>query len=86
MPTAECKATLAEIANCMFTTVSDKISGVISGAAILTPIWHTSLREASETSSLIFPILGCLWLVVQIISKIGEVHARKRAEHDEDCE
>jgi len=41
------------------------------------PVWHSTLKDISDNAALIVPILGAIWLCVQIYAKIGEIRARK---------
>lgn len=49
-----------------------------AGAAVVSPLWLPSLQQMSEAASILLPILGALWLVVQIGAKIIEVRRGKR--------
>jgi hypothetical protein len=72
--------TLAEFVNVMFATAWDRISAALAAGAILLPVWRPTLKDASEASSLIAPILGCVWLSVQIVAKVCQIlRARSRA-------
>lgn len=51
----------------LFETTNEKITALISGAAIISPAFN--LRESSETAALWLPILGCIWLSSQIVIK-----------------
>lgn len=59
-------------------TVSDHLTTAGAGAAIVSPLWLPPLQVISDTASIILPILGVVWLVVQITVKVIEVR-RKRA-------
>lgn len=39
-------------------------------AAIASPLWLPTLHTVSELAALIVPILGALWLAVQIATKL----------------
>ena len=65
--------TIADFLHAMFATAWDKLAAALAAGAILLPVWHPTLKEVSETSSLVAPILGCLWLTIQIIAKIWQV-------------
>jgi hypothetical protein len=69
----------------MFQTASERIVGAMAGAAILLPAWHGVLREASEASAQIAPILGVAFLLVQFYAKTLEIRERKRR-LDEDAD
>jgi hypothetical protein len=49
-------------------------------AALTSPVWLPWLHTASEFAALMFPILGGLWLTVQIIVKLTQVVRAARSE------
>lgn len=51
----------------LFETTNEKITALVSGAAIVSPAFN--LRATSETAALWLPILGCVWLGSQIVIK-----------------
>lgn len=54
-------------------TPTDKITAGVAGAAILSPTVLSSLRDFSEVAALLAPILGVVWLLVQIAVKLIEL-------------
>lgn len=48
----------------------EKATNVIAAGAAVSPWWMPSLADISQTAALLLPILGCAWLLVQIITKI----------------
>lgn len=64
--------------NAVFTTAAEKAQAVIAAGAIMSPLWRQALQSVSEDAALVAPILGCLWLVVQIGAKVGEIVHRRR--------
>jgi hypothetical protein len=48
----------------------DKVTNVIAAGAAVSPWWMPSLADVSQTAALLLPILGCAWLLVQIIAKL----------------
>lgn len=52
----------------LFETTNEKVTALISGAAIISPAFP-GLKETSDTAALLLPIFGCLWLVSQIVHK-----------------
>jgi hypothetical protein len=48
----------------------DEASYLIAAAAATSPWWLPWFRETSEIAALIVPILGVIWLAVQICLKI----------------
>ena len=67
----------------LFTTTWEKICGVIATIGVLTPVWHPRLSDISETASLWLPILGVVWLVLQIILKLIEFVFDLKSSDDE---
>jgi hypothetical protein len=43
---------------------------VIAAGAAVSPWWMPSLADISQNAALLLPILGCAWLIVQIITKL----------------
>lgn len=62
-------------------TPTDKITAGVAGAAILSPTVLSSLRDFSEVAALFAPILGVVWLLVQIAVKLIEL--RKDGDSEE---
>lgn len=50
----------------------DKATDAVAGAAITSPLWYHWLEQVSTWAALVLPILGCIWLAVQIYSKWRE--------------
>lgn len=51
----------------------DTITTAGATAAVVSPFWMPWLQTFSEVASVILPILGAVWLVVQIAAKVIEV-------------
>jgi hypothetical protein len=62
---------ITEVFSHLFETTNEKITAAVSGAAIISPAFN--LKDTSETAALLLPILGCLWLLVQIGLKTWEI-------------
>lgn len=60
--------TLWDFIHGLFETTADKINAAISGAAIISPLFN--LKAASDTAALWLPILGFLYLLLQIAHKL----------------
>jgi hypothetical protein len=50
-----------------FNHLSDRVTDGVAVAAVTSPIWASMLQNVSEFAGLIVPILGAIWLLVQII-------------------
>lgn len=48
-------------------------TNVIAGAAVTSPLWLEWLRDVSTVAGFLVPILGAIWLLVQIVTKIVEM-------------
>ncbi|MDW9519138.1 hypothetical protein GOB43_17900 [Sinorhizobium meliloti] len=54
----------------------------VAASAVATPVWLPWLYTASETAAVVAPILGVIWLLVQIASKSIET-VQKIRDRDE---
>lgn len=45
----------------------DRATDVVAGAAATSPLWYHWLEQASTWAANWLPILGCMWLMVQIV-------------------
>jgi hypothetical protein len=50
----------------------ERATNYIAAGAAASPWWLPSLQEVSETAALLLPVIGCAWLILQIISKLIE--------------
>lgn len=57
-----------DILSSLFETANEKITAAIAGAAIISPAFP-GLKETSYSAALWLPILGCVWLLSQIVLK-----------------
>jgi hypothetical protein len=48
----------------------EKATNTIAAGAVTSPWWMPSLADVSQTAALLLPILGCAWLIVQILHKL----------------
>lgn len=55
----------------------DQSTNAVATAAVSSPVWLPSLRDTSEVAGLFLPILGAVWLTVQIVGYV----VRYRKEH-----
>jgi hypothetical protein len=61
---------ITEVVNEVFTTAAEKAGAVVSAAMISSPLWLTSLKTYSDIAALLAPILGCIYLSLQIGFKL----------------
>ena len=66
-----------EAIDVVFTTAGEKTSAAVSVAMISTPVWKMWLQNISETAALIAPLLGCLFLGLQILLKVMEISSNR---------
>lgn len=53
--------------------LSEKIGMVVATGMISSPFWLQYLKVVSDVAALLAPILGCLYLLVQIWCKVRRV-------------
>lgn len=70
---------VAEAIGSAFQTAWERVCGVLALGAISLPAWHPTLHETSEAAAQLAPILGCVWLTVQIGARLWELRRRSRA-------
>lgn len=58
--------------------MNNDLTTATAGAAVVSPFWLPSLQSMSEIASIALPILGAIWLVVQIAAKVIEVRRARR--------
>lgn len=57
--------------------IHERVTTVVAAAAVGAPLWLPSIKQVSDVSGLLMPILGVTWLVIQIISKLHEMRKGK---------
>ncbi len=50
--------------------MGDHLNSWLAGLAVISPWWLPWLQDISQVAALLLPVLGGLWLLVQIFSKI----------------
>lgn len=56
----------------------DNATTAIAASAVASPVWLPWLQTASQVAGTLAPILGAIWLLVQIWAKISEIRARRK--------
>jgi hypothetical protein len=56
----------------------DGITASAAGAAVTSPWWLPHLQQISAISAEVLPILGALWLIIQIIVKLWETFQKRK--------
>lgn len=54
--------------NTHFDLMQERITNGVALGAVSSPFWIESLEGASSLAGHLLPILGCAWLIVQMIS------------------
>lgn len=58
-------------------SIVDTSTYAVSAGMATSPWWLPLLQSVSEGAATIAPILGAVWLVVQIWAKVSEIRNRK---------
>lgn len=56
--------------------MNDRVTDVVAAAAVTSPWWATSVAHLSEFAATVTPIIGVLWLLMQIFSKTVELYQK----------
>jgi hypothetical protein len=56
----------------IFTTTSEKVGGLVSAAMISSPLWLQQIKPVSDIAAVFAPILGCIYLSLQIGFKLWD--------------
>lgn len=54
-------------------TLVDNTTAGVAASAVASPVWLPWLNTTSEMAAMIAPILGALWLIIQIVAKVREM-------------
>jgi hypothetical protein len=68
MPTTQTH--LQNVTDALISPIADRVGNVIAVGAITLPWWRGEVKFASEVAGDILPILGVIWLVVQIFFRV----------------
>ncbi|ESX98710.1 hypothetical protein X747_14450 [Mesorhizobium sp. LNJC384A00] len=55
------------------TTTVDNTTSAVAVSAVTSTVWLPWLHLASDGAALIAPLLGTVWLIVQIVAKVREL-------------
>jgi hypothetical protein len=61
----------------------DNATTAVAASAVASPVWLPWLQTASQIAATLAPILGALWLLVQIWAKISEILYRNRKDRND---
>lgn len=56
----------------VFATSAEKTGGIISAAMIASPLWLQHIQSISDVAAIFAPILGCIYLSLQIGFKLWD--------------
>jgi len=62
----------SEIFGDLFSTVPEKAGAIVSVGMIATPLWMQYVESVSQVAALLAPILGCIYLSLQIGFKLWD--------------
>ena len=54
----------------------------VAAGAVSSPLWLPELGTVSEVAAMLAPILGAVWLTVQIVSKVYEIWNKRNKDED----
>lgn len=57
--------------------VIDHVTNTASVGAVTSPWWLPHLADVSVRAAALLPILGCLWILVQIVTRLYAVSKKK---------
>lgn len=61
-----------DLIHSLFTTASEKAGAAVSIGMIMSPWWMADLKHYSDIAALFAPILGCIYLSLQIGFKMWD--------------
>lgn len=61
-----------DLLSTLFVSSAEKTGAVVSAAMISSPLWLTSLKPFSDVAAMVAPILGCIYLSLQIGFKLWD--------------
>ena len=61
-----------EILDTLFVTTSEKAGAVVAAGMISSPLWIEQIKPYSDVAALLAPILGCIYLSLQIGFKLWD--------------
>ena len=61
-----------DLLSTLFVSSAEKTGAVVSAAMISSPLWLTSIKPFSDVAAVFAPILGCIYLSLQIGFKLWD--------------
>lgn len=68
---------LHDVVGSIFETASEKVTAIVATTAIVSPVW---LPYAHDVAAMWAPVLGCLWLILQIALKLIDRFSKHHAD------
>lgn len=56
----------------LFVSTAERTGAIVSAAMIASPLWLPSLKVVSDVAEIVAPILGCIYLSLQIGFKLWD--------------
>lgn len=61
-----------DLLSTLFVSTAERTGAVVSAAMISSPLWLPSLKTVSDVAEVVAPILGCIYLSLQIGFKLWD--------------
>jgi len=61
-----------DILSTLFVSTAERTGAVVSAAMISSPLWLSSIKPVSDVAAVFAPILGCIYLSLQIGFKLWD--------------
>ena len=62
----------SDLLSTLFVSTAERTGAVVSAAMISSPLWLPSLKSVSDLAEIVAPILGCIYLSLQIGFKLWD--------------
>jgi hypothetical protein len=62
----------SDLLSTLFVSTAERTGAVVSAAMISSPLWLPSLKVVSDAAEILAPILGCIYLSLQIGFKLWD--------------
>lgn len=59
-----------DLLSTLFVSTAERTGAVVSAAMISSPLWLSSIQPISDVAAVFAPILGCIYLILQIGFKL----------------
>jgi hypothetical protein len=62
----------SDLISTLFVSTAERTGAIVSAAMISSPLWLPSLKTVSDVAEIVAPILGCIYLSLQIGFKLWD--------------